>query len=49
MFRCQDNGVQKDQCENQPEHELGLADILDSPFVLSIPSEKVKFNWHLKI
>ena len=38
MFSCQDAGVEEDQGDDQPEHELGLADVADSAPVLPVPS-----------
>ena len=40
VLRGEDTGVQEDQGDDQPEHELGLADVFDCSPVFSVPPAK---------
>ena len=39
-----DDRVEEDQGDDQPEHELRLADVADCPLVLAVPSKKNMTN-----
>ena len=44
----EDTGVEEDQGEDQPEHELGLTDVLYCSSIFPVPPEK-KDNKHVSL
>ena len=43
MLRGQDQCVEEHQGQDEPEHELRLADVADGPLVFAIPSKSKKY------
>ena len=43
-----DDCVEEDEGDDQPEHELGLADVADRPLVLPVPLLKLLLVFHQK-